>query len=180
VGTAVQHRISWLRPAAGLALLLVLALVPATLASAASHASKTGKTPNTAGSSTTCKDVKAAESLSSTASLQIVKAMSSGHFSQTKKAMLNAYSADQANVQKAVDNVKAAPANVQSALKGLLSWVKNVRGDIESSSNMAQLVGSFGSLGRNPKLVQDSTTVSNWYASQCGGGPVTSSSSAPG
>ena len=87
-----------------------------------------------------CKDVKNEQSVSSSVSGSIEKAMTSGNFAQAKQAMLNAYSADVGNVQKALSVIRTAPANVQAAFHNLLSYVKQIRTDIENASSLQGLV----------------------------------------
>ncbi len=83
--------------------------------------------------------------------------------------MLNAYNADLGNVQKALAVIRTAPANVQSAFKNLLSFVKQIRTDIQNASSLQGLVASFATLGKNTQLETDGTTIANWYAGVCGG-----------
>ena len=64
---------------------------------------------------------------------------------------------------------------MQKAFKDLLSFVKQIRTDIQNASSLQGLVTSFSTLGQNKQLVTDSTTISNWYTGVCGGTLVTPS-----
>jgi hypothetical protein len=168
----VKNRSRWVGICAGL-LGLTLALVPLSAASAKSkhhHGSSVkGSNPNSA----MCKDVKSEQTGSSSTGLAIEKAMTSGNFATAKQAMLNAYNADLGNVQKALAVIRTAPGNVQSAFKNVLSFVKQIRTDIQNASSLQGLVASFATLGKNTQLETDGTTIANWYAGVCGGTLVT-------
>ncbi len=153
----------------------MLALTTLTAASASiqkTHSSSTrtkGSNPNSA----MCKSVKSEQTSSGSTGLAIEKAMTSGNFAQAKQAMLKAYNLDAGNVQKALSVIKTAPPNVQASFRGLLTFVKQIRTDIQNSSSLQGLVASFATLGKNPKLEADGATISNWYTSVCGGTLVT-------
>ena len=74
-----------------------------------------------------CQDVKNEQSGSSSVGLAIERAIASGNFAVAKQAMLKAYNGDLGNVQKALGVIKTAPANVQSAIKNLLTFVRQIR-----------------------------------------------------
>jgi len=167
----VKQRSRWVGICAGV-LGLTLALAPLTAASAKTKNQATstkGSNPDSA----MCKKVKNEQSGSSSVSTAIEKAMTSGNFAQAKQAMLNAYNLDEGNVQKALAVIKTAPSNVQSAFKNLLSFVKQIRTDIQNASSLQGLVASFATLGKNTQLETDSVTIANWYTSVCGGSLVT-------
>lgn len=163
----MKQRSRWVGICVGV-LGLTLALAPLTAASAKSQKTK-GSSPNSA----MCKTVKSEQSGSSSAGLAIEKAMTSGNFAQAKQAMLSAYNVDFNQVQKALAVIKTAPPKVQSAFKDLLSFVKQLRSAIQNASNEQGLLASFQTLGTNPKLQTDSTTISNWYTGVCGGSLIT-------
>ncbi len=155
---------------------VALTLAPMSAASAHnkpkhhSGASTKGSAPNSA----MCQKVKAEQSGSSSVGLAIEKAMTSGNFAAAKQAMLNAYNTDSANVQKALAVIKSAPGNVQSAFKNILTFVQQIKTDIQNASNIQGLITSFQGLGKNQQLVADGTTIANWYTSVCGGTLITS------
>jgi flagellum-specific peptidoglycan hydrolase FlgJ len=170
----VGQRSKWVGICAGV-LGVTLSLAPLTAASATNHKAKNhststkGSNPNSA----MCKDVKTEQSGSNSVSTAMEKAMTSGNFAQAKQAMLNAYNVDEGNVQKALAVIRTAPANVQSAFSNLLSFVKQIRTDIQNASSLQGLVASFATLGKNTQLETDGTTIANWYTSVCGGTLVT-------
>ena len=116
-----------------------------------------------------CQKVKTEQTGSSSVGLAIEKAMTSGNFAAAKQAMLNAYNVDAGNVQKALAVIKTAPSNVQAAFKNLLTFVQQIKTDIQNATSLQGLISSFRSLGTNQKLVADGTTIANWYTSVCGG-----------
>jgi len=148
---------------------IALGLAPLSAASAATDRSTKGSNPNSA----MCRDVKTEQSGSSSVAGAIEKAITSGNFAQAKQAMLKSYSTDQGDVQKALAVIRTAPANVQAAFKNLLSYVKQIRADIQNASSLQGLITSFSTLGKNTQLETDGTTIANWYTSVCGGSPVT-------
>lgn len=165
----MKQRSRWIGICAGvLGVTLALAPLTVTAASAANHKTK-GSNPGSA----MCKTVKSEQTDSSGVSSSIEKAMTSGNFAQAKAAMLKAYNSDLGNVQKALAVIKSAPPNVQNAFKDLLSFVKQIRTDIQNASSLQGLVASFSTLGNNKKLATDSTTIANWYTGVCGGTLVT-------
>ena len=120
-----------------------------------------------------CLDVKTEQSSTSSTGSAIEKAMTSGDFATAKQAMLSAYDADLANVNKALAVIKTAPANVQTAFKGLLSFETQFRNDIQNAQSEQALLASFETLGKNTSIETDGLTISNWYTSVCGGTPIT-------
>jgi hypothetical protein len=141
---------------------LTLTLAPLTAASAKSTK---GSAPNSA----MCKTVKTEQGGSSAAAAAIEKAVTSGNFAAAKAAMLKSYDLEFGQVQKALGVIRSAPPNVQAAFKNLLSFVKQFRTAIQNSTGTASLLASFETLGKNPKLETDGSTISNWYTGVCGG-----------
>jgi hypothetical protein len=162
---AVRQRSKWVGICSGV-LGVTLALAPLTAASAKSTK---GSAPNIAMG----KTVKSEQTGSTAAAGGIEKAITSGNFAAAKAAMLKSYNLDAGSVQKALGVIKTAPSNVQAAFKDLLSFVKQIRTAIQNSSSEAGLIAAFEKLGANPKLQSDSTTISNWYTSVCGGALIT-------
>jgi hypothetical protein len=171
---AVRQRSKWIGICSG-ALGLTLALAPLTAASAKTHKPKhhgstvKGSNPNSA----MCLDVKNEQSSTSSTGAAIERAMTSGNFATAKQAMLSAYNADLADVNKALAVIKTAPANVQAAFKALLSYETTFRNDIQNATSEQSLLASFETLGKDTSLVTDGTTIANWYTSVCGGTPIT-------
>jgi hypothetical protein len=171
----VQHRSKWQGIAVGV-LGVMLALTPMSAAGAhASHKKhhSPGSVKGSNPSAAMCQDVKNEQSGSSSVGQAIEKAIASGNFAAAKQAMLNAYDADLGNVQKALGVIKTAPPNVQAAFKNLLTFVRQIRNDIQGASSEQGLITSFESLGKNTQLQADGATIANWYASVCGGPLVT-------
>ena len=150
---------------------VALTLAPVSAASAhgkAKHHSG-ASTKGSAPGSAMCQKVKTEQTGSSSVGDAIEKAMTSGNFAAAKQAMLNAYNSDAGDVQKALSAIKSAPSNVQSAFKNLLSYVQQIKTDIQNASSLQGLITSFESLGKNQQLITDGTTIGNWYTSVCGG-----------
>ncbi len=175
----MTHRSTWLGICIGV-LGLAMTLIPVSAASAKSHGHHSttvkGSNPNSA----MCKDVKTEQTSSTSVGTSFEKSLSSGNFAQAKQSLLNAYNGDLSNVQKALAVIKTAPANVQSAFKNLLTYVQQIKNDIQNASSLEGLVTSFSSLGKNTQLISDGTTISNWYASVCGGPLVTGTTATTG
>jgi len=161
---------------------VALTLAPMSAASAHSkpkhHSGTSASTKGSAPNSAMCQKVKTEQTGSSSVGLAIERAMESGNFAQAKAAMLSAYNTDAGNVQKALAVIRTAPSNVQSAFKNLLTFVQQIKTDIQNASSLQGLVTSFESLGKNQQLVTDGTTIANWYTSVCGGSliPATTTS----
>jgi flagellum-specific peptidoglycan hydrolase FlgJ len=170
----VKHRRTWQGICIGM-MGVALTLAPMTAASAHNkqkhHSS--GSTKGSAPNSAMCQKVKTEQTGSSSVGVNIEKAMESGNFAAAKQAMLSAYSTDAANVQKALAVIKTAPSNVQSAFKNLLTFVQQIKTDIQNASSLQGLITSFESLGKNQQLVTDGTTIANWYTGVCGGSLIT-------
>jgi hypothetical protein len=122
-----------------------------------------------------CRAVKAEESSSDTVGLSVERAVSSGNFGASKQAMLKAYGSDERNVSGALASAKSASPAVRSAFKNLLSFVRKVRNDIQSSKNFPGLLSSFERLAKDPRLVSDGTTIQQWDSSECGAPTSTTS-----
>ncbi len=172
---------------------VALTLVPMSAASAHSshkpkHHHSSGKSNGTKSNSkgsnpsaSMCQDIKNEESGNSAVGANVEKAISSGNFATAKQALLNSYNTDLKSVSTALAAIKSAPANVQSAFKNLLSYVQQIKTDIENTSSLQGLITSFESLGQNTQLAADGTTISNWATSVCGSSilPTTTTSSLP-
>jgi hypothetical protein len=172
--TAVRQRSKWVGLCSGV-LGLTLALAPLTAASAKSHKPKhhSGSTKGSNPKAAMCTDVKNEQAGSSSVGSAIEKAIAGGNFAAAKQAMLNAYNADLANVNKALGVIKTAPPNVQAAFKNLLSYETTFRNAIQNASSEQALIASFATLSKDTQLVTDGTTIANWYTSVCGGTPIT-------
>jgi hypothetical protein len=182
----MRHRRAWLGFCVGV-MGVALTLAPMSAASARSshkpkhqpshHSNSKGSNPG----SSMCQDIKNEESGNAQVGLDVEKSITSGNFSTAKQALLNSYNADLSNVNKALSAIKSAPSNVQAAFKNLLSYVQQVKTDIENASSLQGLITSFESLGQNTKIVTDGTTISNWATSVCGSSilPTTTTSSLP-
>jgi hypothetical protein len=152
-----------------------LALAPLSAASADKHPPAHNASP-----AAVCAAAKKEQQSSSSVGLSIEKAIASGDFAAARREMLNAYNTDLANVQKVQGFLKSAPADVQAAFKDLVGFVRQIRTDIQEADSEQQLVVSFESMGDNPKLATDGTTIQTWFASKCGGaGATPTSSSSP-
>ncbi len=121
-----------------------------------------------------CRAVKAEEASSDTVGLSVERAVASGNFGASKQAMLRAYASDEHNVSVALATAKSAPPAVRSAFKNLLTFVRQVRSDIQSSKNFPGLLSSFEQLAKNPQLVRDGVTIQQWDSSVCGASAATS------
>jgi len=125
-----------------------------------------------------CRAVKAEESSSDSVGLSVERAVASGNFAASKQAMLQAYGSDERNVSTALATAKSAPPAVRSAFTNLLSFVRKVRNDIQSSKSFPGLLSSFERLAKDPRLVRDGTTIEQWDSSVCGA-PTTTTSTTP-
>ena len=182
----MRHRRAWLGFCVGV---MGVALTLAPMSAASAHGKQKPKhhpshQSNSKGSnpgSSMCQDIKNEESGNSQVGLDVEKAIESGNFATAKQALLNSYNADLGNVNKALSAIKSAPSNVQAAFKNLLSYVQQVKTDIQNASSLQGLITSFESLGQNTKIVTDGTTISNWATSVCGSSilPTTTTSSLP-
>ncbi len=129
------------------------------------------KSSNSKGSnpgSSMCQDIKNEENGNAQVGVDVEKSIASGNFATAKQALLNSYAADVSNVDKALSVIKSAPSNVQAAFKNLLSYVQQIKTDIENASSLQGLITSFESLGQNTQIATDGTTISNWATSVCG------------
>ena len=144
----MQQRSKWVGICSGV-LGLTLALAPLTTASAKTHKPKHHSTKGSNPKAAMCTDVKNEETGSSSVGSSLEKAIASGNFASAKQAMLNAYNADLANVNKALGVLKTAPPNVQAAFKNLLSFEKTFRNDIQNASSEQALIASFATLGKD-------------------------------
>jgi hypothetical protein len=123
-----------------------------------------------------CRAVKAEETSSDTVGLSVERAVASGNFGASKKAMLRAYDSDERNVAAALAAAKAAPPEVRSAFKNLLSFVRQVRIVIQSSKSFPGLLSSFARLAKDPRLVSNGATIERWDSSVCRTSTTTTSS----
>src|SRR5580658_972688 len=150
---------------------LALALAPLTAAGAKSkpkhHSTKhttttvksskgtKGSNPNSA----LCKDLKAEQSQSEKLGSTIEAAIESGNYNTAKTEMVNSINAGLKDASPALKLLDSAPSAVQSAMKGLISFDGQFKTAIENSTSLTGLESSFASLGENPKLKTESTTV---------------------
>ena len=115
----MQQRSKWLGICSGV-LGLALALAPLMMASANAHRPKhhgstvKGSNPNSA----ICLDVKNEQSATNSTGSAIEKAMTSGNFAAAKQAMLSAYNADLADVNKALAVINNCPGQRAGSVQG--------------------------------------------------------------
>lgn len=178
----MRHRSKWQGLCIGV---FGVALTLAPMSAAGAHTNHKGK-HHSSGSvkgsnpkAAMCQDVKNEQSGSSSVGQAFERAITSGNFAAAKQAMLNAYNADLGNVQKALGVIKTAPGNVQAAFKNLLTFVQQVRNDIQNASSEQGLITSFETLGKDTQLQTDGVAIANWYASVCGGPLVPTTASLP-
>jgi hypothetical protein len=182
----MRHRRTWLGLCIGV-IGVALTLAPMSAASAHSkpkpkhHTTKHSNSKGSNPGSSMCQDIKSEESGNSQVGVDVEKAIESGNFATAKQALLNSYGADVSSVNKALSVIKSAPSNVQAAFKNLLSYVQQIKTDIENASSLQGLIASFETLGQNTKIATDGTTISTWATSVCGSSilPTTTTSSLP-
>ena len=171
----MRHRRTWLGLSIGV-IGVALTLAPMSAASAHSkqkpkHHTTKHSNSNSKGSnpgSSMCQDIKSEENGNSQVGVDVEKAIESGNFATAKQALLNSYGADVSSVNKALSVIKTAPSNVQAAFKNLLTYVQQIKTDIENASSLQGLITSFETLGQNTKIATDGTTISTWATSVCG------------
>ncbi|HEY1832473.1 MAG TPA: hypothetical protein VGG38_19705 [Acidimicrobiales bacterium] len=179
---------------------LALAIAPLTLAGASSKGKShkhnthhTTKKKNTKKKTTTttsasskgsnpgsalCKDLKAEESQSESLGGTIGAALESGNFATAKQEMLTAINQGLKEASPALSVLQSAPSNVQAAMKALIGFDGQLKSAIENSTSLATMESSFETLGTNPKIQADGTTVSSYVTAQCGS-IVTTTTAAP-
>jgi hypothetical protein len=121
---------------------------------------------------TICLDVKNSESSSSTLGPAIEKAIAggaTGSFASLRQELLTELNVPLKSEGAALAALKSAPANVQAAMKNLISFDSTFRSAIANSTSLAQLEGSFASIAAGaPALQADATTLTNYVTSLCG------------
>jgi hypothetical protein len=141
------------------------------------HPTKTTKAGLNPGSKL-CLTVEQAESGSANVGSSIEKAMeqglASGNYASIKAAMLTAMKASTKDESEALSALSGAPANVQTAMKGLFSFVGNYEKAIENSTSIQQLATSLGTATSTSQVEQDALTVTNYVTAQCGTTTTTS------
>jgi hypothetical protein len=137
------------------------------------HSSKTvaktkgGSNPN----SSICTAVSSAQNGSSGLSSSLEKAFAGGgisDFASAKQAMLNAMNTALKEEGPAESALRSAPANVQAAMKGLFAFETSFKTAVTNATSATQLVTSLSTLGQNPQLEADGTTIANYVTSLCG------------
>jgi hypothetical protein len=165
---------------------VALAVAPMAAASASSHKAKhhpkakhhsttTTKPKSAKGlapGSSLCVAVYSAEKNSANLGASIEKAMIQGaqsnNFATAQQAMLAAFSTTQKEEGAALSALKSAPANVQSAMKGLFTFVGGYETAIKNATSFTQLESSLISLPGESTAEADGVTVSNYVTQQCG------------
>ena len=125
---------------------------------------KKGQNPNSA----LCTSLKSEQSNSTKLGQAVSAAFESGDFPTAKKDMIAALNLGLKEVSPALQALHSAPANVQTAMKGLFKFERNLKTDVENASSMTALASSFESLGKSPQLQANSQTVTNYVTQQCG------------
>jgi hypothetical protein len=164
---------------------LAVACAPMTIASAHKakhpkpkhHASKTtAKKGGSNPTSSICLAVNSAQSSSSNLGVAMEKIFTSGaagDFGTAKQEMISAMNTALKAEGPALSDLRSAPANVQTAMKGLFTFESNLKTAISNASSITQLATSLESLGQNPQLKTDSLTVANYVTSLCGASTTT-------
>jgi hypothetical protein len=174
----MHHRRAWQGLGIGI-IGLALALAPMSLASA--HSTKKPKHHTTTASkgsggsspgSSICVDIKSEENSSSSTGTNIAKAIEGGNFASAKQALLASFNTENSDVQKALSALSSAPSNVQTAFKGILAYVGQLKSAIENATSLQGLTTAFEGLGHSTQLESDSTTIDNWARGLCGSSVV--------
>jgi hypothetical protein len=124
-----------------------------------------------------CVEAYAGESNPSAAGSAVEKAMisaeTSGNWNAAKQALDSAMSASLKDESQAESALRSAPANVQTAMKGLFTYVQSFETAINNSTSFTQFAASMESLVQNSAIQADSTTLTNYLTQQCGPPPTT-------
>jgi hypothetical protein len=121
---------------------------------------------------TICMDVKNSESSSSTLGPAIEKAIeggATGSFASLQQELLTELNAPLKSEGAALAALSSAPANVQAAMKNLISFDGTFKSAIASATSLTQLEGSLATIAANaPALQADAMTLTNYVTSLCG------------
>jgi len=156
---------------------LALAVAPMAAASASSHKAKHHKTTKSSHKSTKkgsnpgsslCTSLKTEQSSTSKLGQAVSQAFESGNFTAAKQGMLNALALGLKEEAPAVAALRSAPANVQSAMKGLFKFEGSLKTAIENSTSLTTMESAFTTLGASPQLKANSATVTAYITAQCG------------
>jgi hypothetical protein len=115
-----------------------------------------------------CKAIAREQAGATAAGFATEKALASGNVGAAKREMLKAYDTDLTTVTRALAVIKTAPPQVRAALENLRTDVGRIRGEVKGAKTVAQIESELQTLGRDPQLQTDGTTIANWAASACG------------
>jgi hypothetical protein len=121
---------------------------------------------------TICLDVKNSEASSSTLGPAIEKAIlggATGSFASLQQELLTELNAPLKSEGAALAALSSAPANVQAAMKNLISFDSTFKSAIANATSLSQLEGSFATIAAGAPAIQaDATTLTNYVTSLCG------------
>ena len=121
---------------------------------------------------TICLDVKNSEASSSTLGPAIEKAIlggATGSFASLQQELLTELNVPLKSEGAALAALSSAPANVQAAMKNLISFDSTFKSAIASATSLSQLEGSFATIAAGAPAIQaDATTLTNYVTSLCG------------
>jgi hypothetical protein len=146
---------------------VALALLPALTASAAIDKSSTGSNPT----SPFCQAYRTSvqsNPKSTAAASQAAKAIQKGNWNAAKKAYLQTYAIEAADVQKLVAELKSAPGTVKTAAAVLIKYINQYKTILEHSTGIKQFTTSVTSLSKGAKTTGAANTLSQYYSRQCG------------
>ena len=137
------------------------------------HTSKTvsKKKGGTDPTNSICVAINSAQSSSSnlgTALSKIFETGAAGDFATAKQEMIASMNAALKEKGPAESALRSAPANVQTAMKGLFTFESNLEAAISNAASFTQLETSLLTLSQNSQVKTDSLTVANYVTSLCG------------
>ena len=149
---------------------MTAALVPAVAASASVQTVRSVGTVRTLQISPLCKSYKSeAKAQENASGGALEKAMTSGSWPATQKALLSIYNNEGNAEKQVVGLLSSAPGNVKSAANVVFKFEGTLKSIIQKSTSLTQFSGSVTTATENPKVAAALKTLASYFGKLCPG-----------
>ncbi len=149
---------------------MTAALVPAVSASASVRTVRAVETVRPLQLSSLCRSYKSEVKAQANASGgALEKAMTSGSWPATQKALLSIYNSEGNAEKQVVGLLSSAPGNVKSAANVVFKFEGTLKGIIQRSTSLTQFATSAGTATQSPKIEAALKTLDTYFSKLCPG-----------
>jgi len=115
-----------------------------------------------------CALTKSNQAAETKATATVTKAMESGNWAATQKALLASFGLEASAERQAIAALSGAPSNVKAAGAVMVRFAGTEKTIIQTSTSTTQFESGVESAVHNPKVVGAEKTLSGYFTAKCG------------